>query len=224
MKLIYENPLSCPEDVENFHMEGRAEVSFPENKMRLCSALDESLGQKANFVYWCDHDFPADLCIRWNFTPIKEPGLCILFFAARGRNGEDLFSPSLKTRTGEYEMYHHGDIDAYHISYFRRKWEEERSFHTCNLRKSYGFRLAATGADPIPSVCDAKPFYRMEISKRGGRIGFFIDGMPVLRWTDRDAGPVLGEGKIGFRQMAPLCAEYSLLQVFQYKEGERSGQ
>ena len=220
MKLIYENPLACPQDVKDFRLEGQASVSFPEGRMRLASTLDESLGQKANFVYWCDRDFPDNICIRWNFYPIKEPGLCILFFSAKGRNGEDLFSRSLQPRTGEYELYHHGDINAYHISYFRRKYEEERSFHTCNLRKSYGFQLVATGADPIPSVEDAKPPYRMEIQKLRERITFSINDLPVLRWADRDAGPVLGGGKIGFRQMAPLCAEYSDLQVFQCSQEE----
>jgi hypothetical protein len=208
--------------VKNFRLEGQAEISFPEGRMRLSSALDESLGQKANFVYWCDCDFPPDLCVQWNFSPLKEPGLCILFFAAKGRNGEDLFSPSLKPRTGEYEMYHHGDINAYHISYFRRKWEEERSFHTCNLRKSYGFRLVAAGADPIPSVCDAKPPYHMELIKLRDEISFSINGLCVLHWIDRNAGPVLSGGKIGFRQMAPLSAEYSALRVFGFEEGKKS--
>lgn len=221
-KLIYENPLSRPEDVADFRLEGRAEVSFPAGRLRLQNVLDESLGQKANFVYWCDRDFPCNLCVRWDFWPVKEPGLCILFFAAKGRNGEDLFSPSLKPRTGEYEMYHHGDINAYHISYFRRKYQEERSFHTCNLRKSYGFTLAATGADPIPSVCDARPPYHMEIVKLHDEITFSVNGLPVLHWADRDAGPALGGGKIGFRQMAPLSAEYSALQVFGYEEEEKT--
>ena len=222
MELIYENPLSRPEDVKDFRLEGQAEISFPRGRMRLRSVLDESLGQKANFVYWCGRDFPADLRVRWDFIPIEEPGLCILFFAAKGRNGADLFSPSLQKRTGEYELYHHGDIDAYHISYFRRKWEEERSFHTCNLRKSYGFHLAATGADPIPSVCDASPPYRVELTKRKNEISFSVNELPVLRWTDSGPGPALGGGKLGFRQMAPLCAEYSDLRVFRYEDGEGS--
>lgn len=212
--LIYENPLSKQEDIFAFLLEGSAVISFENQRMRLKNGMDESLGQKANFVLWCDREFSENICIQWDFWPMEEPGLCILFFAAKGRKGEDLFSPSLNPRAGEYESYHHGDINAYHISYFRRKWENERSFHTCNLRKSYGFRLAATGADPIPSVVDAKPPYHMEVVKYQEKIRFSINSLPVLTWRDAEAGPMLGAGKIGFRQMAPLCAEYSDLRVY----------
>ena len=72
----------------------------------------------------------------------------MMFFAAQGRNGENLFDPQLQKRTGEYIQYHHGDINAFHVSYFRRKEPDERAFHTCNLRKSYGFYLVCQGADP----------------------------------------------------------------------------
>ncbi len=37
-----------------------------------------------------------------------------------------LFDPSLAPRAGEYNQYHHGDINAYHLSYFRRKQPDER--------------------------------------------------------------------------------------------------
>lgn len=94
-------------------------------------------------------------------------GLAILFFAAAGAGGKDLFDPSLPARTGEYDQYHHGEMDAYHISYFRRMWEEERAFHTCNLRKSYGFHLVAQGADPLPDTADMTADYRMLVVKRG---------------------------------------------------------
>lgn len=214
--LIYENPLASEQDVRDFILEGEAAVSFPLGRMRLESVRDPAEGQKANFVFWCPETFPADLMIEWEFRPIREPGLCILFFAARGRNGEDLFSPQLARRTGEYEMYHHGDIDAFHLSYFRRRWPEERSFHTCNLRKSYGFHLAAQGADPLPAVGDAARPYRLQLVKRHSAIDFRIDGLLVLHWEDdgQTFGPPLGEGRIGFRQMSPLIAEYANLKVY----------
>lgn len=142
---IYRNPLNGPEDIKNFVLEGKAVFSFPDGRLRMENQLDAANGQKANYVLWCPEEFPADLFVRWQFYPVREPGLCMVFLAAKGRNGEDLFSPSLAPRTGEYVQYHHGDIDAFHISYFRRKEPDERAFHTCNLRKSYGFYLTAQG-------------------------------------------------------------------------------
>ncbi len=219
-ELIYENPLARPEDVAGFRMEGEGAVSFPLGRMRLEGTRDPADGQKANIVFWCDRELPDNIAISWDFHPISEPGLCILFFAARGRNGEDVFDPALAERSGPYDQYHHGDIDALHISYFRRKAASERAFTTCNLRKSYGFHLVAQGADPLPSVADAAPPYRVELVKAGPHVRFAIGRdaehmLPLLHWRDdgRSQGPVLAGGKIGFRQMTPMLAEYANLRV-----------
>jgi hypothetical protein len=214
--LIYENALSCEEDVAGFRMEGSATVYFGNGKMRMKNMLEEELGQKANFVYWCPEEFPADVAIEWEFTPIEEPGLAILFFSAKGIHGEDLFDEDLQKRDGQYNLYHSGDINAYHVSYFRRKWEEERSFHTCNLRKSKGFHLVVQGADPIPDAVDARGPYKISLIKCGGDISFAVNDLVVFEWHDDGItyGQVLGGGKIGFRQMAPLIGEYSNLKVF----------
>ncbi len=213
---IYHNPLAAASDVEGFRMEGQGLVSFPEGKLRLENGMDPEAGQAANFVFWCPEDFPADVAVSWEFRPLREPGLAILFMAARGAAGKDLFDPSLTQRTGIYDQYHHGEMDAFHISYFRRKWPEERQFHTCNLRKSYGFHLVAQGADPIPGVEDVAEPYRMLAVKQGSAISFYINELSVFSWQDdgETYGPLLGGGRIGFRQMAPLLAEYANLQVY----------
>lgn len=215
-QIIYKNPLSCPEDVKDFIMEGKADVYFVNQKMRMKNRLSENEGQKSNFVYWCPEEFPSDIEISWKFRPIKEPGLCIMFLSAKGINGEDLFDYSLSPRDGQYGQYTHGDINTYHISYFRHKWDRERCFHTCNLRKSNGFHLVCQGADPLPNCEDAKEFYELKIIKYKGRIVFFIDELNIFSWQDdgNEYGKVLDGGKIGFRQMAPLIGEYSDLKVY----------
>lgn len=215
-KPVYRNRLAGPEDVRSFRMEGDGAVSFPQGAMRLESTRQPDEGQKANIVFWCPEDFPSDAAVTWNFRPVREPGLAILFFAARGAEGRDVFDPSLPCRTGEYDQYHHGAMDALHVSYFRRMWTEERAFHTCNLRKSYGFHLVAQGADPLPGVMDAPEPYRMLLLKQGNAVTFAINELPLFTWVDdgRTYGPPLGGGKIGFRQMAPLIAEYSDLVVY----------
>ncbi|OAS21325.1 DUF1961 family protein [Paenibacillus oryzisoli] len=215
-KLIYHNPLAEEQDVRDFKMEGEAVVSFPMNRMRMENKLDAGLGQKSNFVYWSPVEFPDNIAITWDFWPIREPGLCILFFAAKGMEGEDMFDNQLSVRTGMYEQYHHGDINAFHVSYFRRKEEEERNFHTCNLRKSHGFHLVSQGGDPIPSVVDAKGPYRMKLVKWGREIVFVINDLTIFHWVDdgETFGKPLFGGKIGFRQMAPLIAEYANLNVY----------
>ncbi len=215
-ELLYENPLCCEEDIQDFILEGQAKISFPEGRMRLENALDAEKGQKANYVLWCPEEFPSDVLITWEFMPLREPGLCILFFAAAGRGGEDLFSGKLAQRTGEYSQYHHGDIDAFHVSYFRRKEPDERAFHTCNLRKSYGFHLVAQGGDPIPDADEVRKPYRVAVLKKGDSVVFYINELEIFRFEDdgETYGPHLAGGRIGFRQLAPLVAEYGALKVY----------
>ena len=216
-KLIYENPLSSPQDLQNFTLEGRANITFPEGRLRLENAEDPSAGQRANYVLWCREVFPADLMLEFSFRPLREPGLAMLFFSASGRGGRGLFDPSLAPRTGEYVQYHHGDLDAFHLSFFRRKEPDERAFHTCNLRKSYGFHLVAQGADPIPDVADADQLYTLTLLKSGPFVRFAVNGLEVLSFEDDGTtfGPRLGGGCIGLRQLAPMIGEYANLKVYE---------
>jgi len=212
---FYENPLTTPTDVIGFKLEGDAAVTFPQGRMRMENRRDPVDGQAANFVYWCPEDFPPDISVSWDFWPVREPGLCILFFSATGRNGEDLFDPGLKERAGEYKQYHSSDINALHVSYFRRKALSERAFQLCNLRKSQGFHLVCQGPDPLPSVSDAIPPYRIQVVKCGTNVVFSINDLQIFHWVDdgETYGSLLGGGKIGFRQMAPLIGEYANLMV-----------
>ena len=212
---IFDSPLDCPEAVFDWQMEGPGVVTFPAGRMRLESTAPVDAGQAGNFVFWCPDVFPDFIRISWDFHPLQEPGLAILFFSATGQGGEHILAPTLAPRKGPYNHYHSGDINALHVSYFRRWAEETRRFHTCNLRKSCGFHLVCRGADPIPSVAQSVPPYRIAVIKAGTTVRFCIEDLSVFTWEDpgTDFGPVLGEGSVGFRQMNPLIAEYANLKV-----------
>lgn len=219
--MLYANPLRGPEDLDGWVPEGPMVAgaydggASPETgpALTLAGALDdEEYGDHAHWSLWCPEVFPDRIRISWEFRPIAEPGLAMLFFAAVGQGGRDLLSSELATRTGYYPQYHSGDIDALHVSYFRHKYESERAFRTCNLRKSAGFELVAQGADPLPPAEDANGFYAMEVLKDGPRVEFSINGLSLFDWSD-PSEKVLGGGRIGFRQMAPLKAAYRNLAV-----------
>lgn len=216
--LIYHNPLASQEDVKDFVLEGDASIYFVNGKMRMENNLEPSLGQTSNFVFWCPNDFPSNIKIMWEFKPIREPGLAIIFFSATGRKGESIFDESLEKRVGIYDQYNKGDINAYHASYFRRK--NQRKYNMCNLRKSYGFHLVASGADPIPSVRKVTRSYTITIIKKESEISMYADDFLLFSWVDdgEQYGPRLGSGKIGFRQMAPLIGEYSELKVYELED------
>lgn len=214
--LLYQNPLTGEEDTADWKLEGSAKLVSLDNKLLLQNELDPDVyGDDAHWVLWCPETFPDRIMIEWDFYPIEEPGLCMFFFAATGRDGRDLFDKSLPKRTGKYPQYHSGSINALHLSYFRHKHADERAFRTCNLRKSYGFHLVAQAADPLPPVEDAQPPYHVQLVKYDGFVQFTIDGLPILEWEDdgHQYGPIYQGGKIGFRQMAPMKAAYSNLTV-----------
>ncbi|MNI98610.1 hypothetical protein D3C73_1574870 [compost metagenome] len=56
----------------------------------------------------------------------------------------------------------------------------------------------------------------MLIVKQGAALLFAVNEMVLFRWEDDGVtwGPLLGGGKLGFRQMAPLIAEYANLKVY----------
>jgi len=220
--LIYDNPLADQTGVSSFVLEGDASVTFPKERMRMENLRDPSEDQKANFVFWCREIFPDNIAIEWDFWQVREPGLCILFFSADGQNGKDLFDPTLAARSGEYRQYHSSDINALHVSYFRRKHPKERAFETCNLRKSAGFHMVCQGADPLPSVVDALPPYHLRLVKSGPVVQFQINQLTIFTWEDdgQTYGPILSGGKIGFRQMAPLIGEYANLKVHRVERAE----
>ena len=211
--VLYRNPLAGPAGVAGWVAEGPLRLGSHEDALELSGALDDQeAGDHAHWTFWCPEEFPDGIRITWEFLPLAEPGLAMLFFAAAGQAGQDLFSPALTPRTGYYPQYHSGDIDALHVSYFRHKYESERAFRTCNLRKSAGFELVAQGADPLPPTEDAMGFYRLEVMKDGPSVVFSINGLCLFEWRDYGA-KILGGGRIGFRQMAPLRAAYRNLVV-----------
>lgn len=117
---------------------------------------------------------------------------------------------------GEYNLYHHGDINAYHVSYFRRKEADERAFHTCNLRKSYGFHLTAQGGDPIPDADEAASPYTLGVLKYREQVRFFVNDMEVFCYLDdgRTYGPAPWRGKDRFPAVSAagcgICGSGSL--------------
>lgn len=217
-KRIYFNPLRTDHDLKGFRLEGSAQVQATAQGMRLKNSLPPALGQESNFVLWCPEVFPDQIEIRWNFSPLAEPGLCVMFFAAQGLvQGQvvSLFDERLAVRRGEYDQYTKSDVSALQIAYFRRRYPSERAFHECVLRRAPGFQLLMRGADPIPNVEDATPPYRMRIVKSARDVEFFINDLAIFKGTDTSVHPTAGIGHIGFRQMAPLDAVYSDLEVFQ---------
>ncbi len=212
-ELVYSNALSTPADIAAWRLEGEAQVSFPAGAMRIENTRSPDEGQSANIVFWSDVFMSGAVDIEWEFRPLREPGLCVLLMFAQGLEGRDLFSPDLAPRNGIYKQYINGEISNIGLSYFRRRMPSERAFHLCNLRSNPGFDLIAQAADPLPPVADwpADRFYSMRLRKTDTSVHFFIEDFPVLDCTQDFSAHA--SGYLGFRQMAPLIAEYRNLMI-----------
>ncbi len=210
---LFANPLDTPEAVAGWRMEGPGAVSFHDGWMRMRSLEPEGEGKEGHIVHWCDRDLPADFLLEFDVRILGPRGLNILFFCAKGRNGEDVLDPSLKPRTGIFGHYTNGDIDCYHVSYYAHTPNAAGGRTTSNLRKNHGFYLVDNGPIGIPPASGA--IHHVTLLKRGGAIRLGVDGRRVIDWHDdgRHYGPVLGAGKIAFRQMKWTVAEYRSLRV-----------
>ncbi|MDZ4044278.1 MAG: DUF1961 family protein [Rhodoglobus sp.] len=211
---MYRNPLQSLRDLDGWVAEGPFLASPAEGALEFSS----SGGLDDHWVTWCPEVFGDRVRVAWDFSPTEEPGLAMVFFAAEAVDGGGIFDAGVRPRAGAYPQYHSSDIRTLHISYFRRRWADERAFHTCNLRKSPGFHLVTQGADPLPGVADSGgAFYRVELVKDRGRVEFSIDGLTLFTWSDDEStGPRARGGRVGFRQMAPLRARYRNLEIEEF--------
>lgn len=205
---VFERPLTGPADIADWQMEGPGEVEFRDGWMRMWSTTPDAPGNEGHIVHWCPEEHPADFLLEFDVRVLTRHGLNIIFFCAKGRNGEDALDPSLSERTGIFGHYTMGDLNCYHTSYFAGPGRT-----TTNLRKNHGFYLVDNG--PIGIQSGDTDIHHVTLLKKGGTIRLGVDGRRVIDWHDdgNQYGGILGEGKIGLRQMKPTTAEYQNLRV-----------
>lgn len=194
--LIYENCLSSARDLQNWVMEGPGKTEFNDEWMEIYSP-----GQEWHHVLWCPVDFPESFIAEWDTQNLNpEAGVLVVFFAATGLHGEDIFDPSLPARNGTFEQYTKGRIRNYHVSHYTRNPEEPERIKT-HLRKNNMFKKVQEGPEGIPKQSTA--VHHITLVKQGNHILFYVDDRKVIDWEDdgKAYGPVYDSGKIGFRQM-----------------------
>jgi len=155
-----------------------------------------------HLVFWNTREFPANVLIEFGASPAdSDQGLNIVFFAAKGRDGEGIFDLNQPMRDGDFKTYHSGAINCYHTSY----WAVDpggKARGTAHIRKNSGFSLVAMGRDFVAGQ-GAGP-HRVRVLKLGNQITVEASGKIEIRWEDdgKTFGPVLKEGVIGLRQMS----------------------
>jgi hypothetical protein len=211
--ILYHNDLSSDADVAGWKMEGPGKVTFEGGAMKM-----ESLDEAFHHVFWCPQDFPGSFVAEWSVQNLKPAaGLLIVFFAAQGLKGEDMFDPALKPRGGAFTDYTRGDIRNYHISYYANGRNEPGRLNA-NIRKNKGFDFVQKGRAGIP--VDSTAVHQITLVKADNQIVLFIDGREAINWLDtgKTGGTPHDGGKIGFRQMKWSRFLYSGFTVYDYTE------
>ncbi len=195
--LIYENSLSEKQNVPDWIMEGPGTLEFRDNWMEMYSP-----GEKFHHVLWCPKDFPASFIAEWDARDLEtDAGLCIIFFAAKGKNGEDIFNPTFPKRDGTFDQYTKSKyLNCYHISYYANG-RDQPGREISHLRKNSGFQMVQEKEPGIPVKSTA--IHHLTLIKDYARIIMYVDERKIIDWTDdgKKFGPALQDGKIGFRQM-----------------------
>jgi hypothetical protein len=210
--LLYQNPLESKEDVVNWRMEGAGVTEFKEGWMEMYSP-DETF----HHVLWCPVDFPGSFIAGWELQNVEpDAGLCIIFFSAKGDNGESIFDSSFPKRDGTFNQYTKSKyFNNYHISYYANG-KDNKEREVAHLRKNKGFAKVQVGELGIP--VKSTEIHKMTLIKDNARIVMYVDDRKIIDWTDdRKKQPVWQEGKMGFRQMKWTHFRYRNFKVWELK-------
>lgn len=207
--LFYQNQFSSPKDLEDWVLEGAAKAVIKNESLEMYSP-----DQKSHHVFWCPKELPANFVAEWEMQNLNpDAGLCIVFFAAKGINGEDVMDPKLKKRTGIFSQYTKSDLNNYHISYYTNNPKKpNRPF--AHLRKNKGFITVQFGERGI--AAKSSSIHKLRLIKKENHIAMAIDDREIINWIDdgKKYGPIYREGKFGFRQMQWSHFRYQNLKVW----------
>jgi hypothetical protein len=191
-ELLYVNSFSVKDSLQDWVMEGPGSTECKDGWMQLYSPKE-----KGHHVLWFKKDIPENFRAEWEVQNLNpKAGLCIVFFAATGLNGEAIFDVALPKRNGQFKQYINGAIKTYHISYYANAKNEPGRAIT-HLRKNPGFQKVQAGKEGIP--IHSQSIHKIVLMKQNGLIQLFVDDRSVIHWEDKT--DILGKGKIGFRQM-----------------------
>lgn len=211
---IYKNPMSTPDDLDDWYAtHGNPTIKpSPDNEGMLRIQSDE------HFFLWNKQIFSDRIAISYDFMPIARKnnrGLAMIWCSVTGPNGEEI-----RTQTG--------NMNGMRVAYFRRnKYNKEVFFNMISFRKYWHGNNPTMGyrPDPIPSPQHVIKPFRIRMVKHGPYVEFSIhdrvngDTVDLLEWKDDGSlGKILKGGRLGFRQMRGLVADYNNFKVQRVKK------
>jgi len=228
LELVYENDFSANDKIDfetSFITDGKR-TRFPdpgaewiaegwggagvcEGKLWVAPVAFKACGERvdnpdlepSHMVVWNKSRFPADMMFEFTVNHQgSDNGLTLVFFAALGQQGQDIFDLDLPPRNGVYRNYNKGALKNYTVSYWSRNKKPslvaKGEAFTNRIRKNPGANILATDASLTDKCNDCD--YRVRILKVGGSLTAEINGTVVNQVTDTVPH---GAGYIGLRSM-----------------------
>lgn len=211
-RLLYATAMDSQASVKDWKMEGPAQVTFDDGWMTM-----KSPNQKYHHVFWCPQEVPSRFLAEWEMqNQHLEAGLCIVFFAATGLNGEDVMDPSLPKRDGRFSQYNNDKLKNYHISYYANN-PSLPNRKVARLRKNPGKNRVAEGPRGIEVT--SKKVHKVTLIKDDVKIKLYVDERLIIDWVDKGKikGDPLGGGKIALRQMQWTQFRYRNFKIYELK-------
>lgn len=208
-EVIFQEGFDKPLDMKQWVLEGPAQLEVTDGQLLIRS--------REHCVLWLRKKLPRDFVAAWDIQPGQVDGLTIVFIAAMGADGRDLFDATLAKRDGDFAQYTRGDIRCYHFSYYAG----ERG--SANMRKNPGFHMIGMGPELVGSklAAGATGPFRVVVVRRGRRIECAVDKKRFLVFDDdgKSYGPAHGAGYFGLRQMGhSRVVAYDNLVIRKLKE------
>jgi len=164
--------------------------------------VQNSASSPSHMVVWNKTRFPADMMFEFTVNHHgSDNGLTLVFFAAQGVGGENIFDLKLPPRKGVYRNYNKGRLSNYTVSYWSRNKKPslvaKGEQFTNRIRKNPGANIIATN-DSLTDKCNDCDF-KVRILKVAGNITVEINGIVANHVIDPNAPH--GGGYIGLRLM-----------------------
>lgn len=209
-KLLYATPMDSKASVKDWVMEGPGVTTFSDGWMTMKSPKEEM-----HHVFWCPQEAPSRFMVQWEMqNQHLEAGLCIVFFAATGLEGEDVMDPALPKRDGTFSQYNNEKLKNYHISYYTHN-PGKPDRQVARLRKNPGKNNVSEGPRGILVTSDK--VHQITLIKDDAKIKLYIDERLIIDWLDDgkvNGGP-LGAGKIALRHMKWTQFRYRNFKMFE---------
>ena len=213
--------------------EGWGGADICAGKLWVAPAAFKTCGEKvksprqdpSHMVVWNKNRFPANMMFEFTVNHNgSDNGLTLVFFAAEGDQGQDIFNLDLPPRNGVYRNYNKGRLKNYTVSYWSRNQKPSLVLrgeaYSNRIRKNPGANVLATNASLTDKCNDCD--FGVRILKIGGHITAEINGTVVNHVTDTDPH---GGGYIGLRSMQGVNkVSYDNFKVWSVREAHTTKQ